>query len=703
MDDPAVSPPSADPAVGFRPTREHVRGRAWPLRLLGRFSSLRSAAALIATLAIVISLGTYYERDIGPVAARVMIYESWWFGVLFLLLALNIFGAAAVRYPWRRRQVGFVVVHAGLLTIMLGFWMARDRLDGVLLVPPDAEASRIDLPSDLLTVVDGVGAQERRLAVEFQPLAMGTCPSLLRYALSLTPWWPLTDGRIATVDATLCTPSRDYDPELAAAAAEGRAGSPVDWARRAWRSLVHGGRVLAPEGFPTVRLRRVALTAHDELGYGPAAAGPPAVKAVLSGRTPQMPMGSEGVLAEDWLSTEGRSVMEVGPASISLGRTASPTLVEDFLAGAAPTGPALVVHHAGARHRFAIDPAALPAAFDVGPDLQVVVERALERPRFDGSSLEESPEAAIDPLLVARIGSGPAASRTWRSLPLFAFYPGFAGTAGPLGSPELVYEHPALAGDGGTMRGVNVQILLVPSGGLAVRWISRGKGLLGRELLPAGTTSWHGTIVGGAGENMHLDLALDLLPSAERRPEPRAMLPERADDAARWIEVEVTRGGASARAWLRRGGDRAGGGYARVALPDGSDVLFAYDNARYDLARRHGISLRLERFDEGRDVGGGTRATYRSDVRVTPTDGRPAESRRITMNEPLQVGGVTFYQTSFVPEIGPDGQPVPGRYRYSVLQAATDPGRFLKYAGSILLVGGMLLMYLLRPRRAKTA
>lgn len=699
MDQTSPSSASPLPAVeGFRPTSEHVRGRAWPLRLLGRFSSLRSAALLISTLAVVIGLGTYYERDFGHPAAKVMVYESWWFALLFLLLALNIFGAAAVRFPWRRRQIGFVVVHIGLLTLMVGFWLAKDRLDGVLLVPPDGEASRIDLPSDLLTIVDGVGAQERRLAVNFQPLAMGTRPSLLRYALSA--WWPLDSGGLASVDVPLATPSTDYDAVLADPTAEWSLGR---WCKRTWLSIKHGGRVLAPASFPSVRVRRIALTAHEGLGFGPASgSGVPAVKAVLSGRTPTMPASANETIASGWLSPAGQAMLDAGPASVSLGQSAAPTLIEDFLAGATPSAPTLVVHYAGARQRFAIDPATLPATFTIADDLVVAVERAIERPRFDGSSLNESADGAVDPMLVARIGSGPAETRTWRSVPVFAFYPAFTATAGPAGSPELIYEHPALGGDGGTMRGVNVQVLLIPNAGFAVRWISRGKGLLGRERLAPSATHWQGTVVGGDGAPMRLDLSLDLVPHAERRPELRAMLPDRADEAARWIEVEVRRGDASARAWLRRG-NHDGGGYAPVHLSDGSDVLFAYDNARLDLAKQHGLTLRLERFDEGRDVGGGTRATYVSDVRVTPSDGRPAETRRITMNEPLQAGGVTFYQTSFVPEIGPDGQPVPGHYRFSVFQAATDPGRPFKYAGSILLVGGIILMYLLRSRRAKPA
>src|SRR5436305_779149 len=80
------------------------------------------AALTIAALAAVIGVATWYERDYGRHAAATMIYTSWWFAAIFVLLAINIFGAAAVRYPWKRRQHGFVVVHIGLLTLIAGFF-----------------------------------------------------------------------------------------------------------------------------------------------------------------------------------------------------------------------------------------------------------------------------------------------------------------------------------------------------------------------------------------------------------------------------------------------------------------------------------------------------------------------------------------------------------------------------------------------------
>jgi hypothetical protein len=73
----------------------------------------------------------------------------------------------------------------------------------------------------------------------------------------------------------------------------------------------------------------------------------------------------------------------------------------------------------------------------------------------------------------------------------------------------------------------------------------------------------------------------------------------------------------------------------------------------------------------------------------------------ISMNEPLDYKGFTFYQSSYLP-----AQPRPTTSIFTVNQ---DPGRFLKYFGSILLVGGSILLFAVKhlkdtwlgPRLAK--
>jgi len=58
------------------------------------------------------------------------------------------------------------------------------------------------------------------------------------------------------------------------------------------------------------------------------------------------------------------------------------------------------------------------------------------------------------------------------------------------------------------------------------------------------------------------------------------------------------------------------------------------------------------------------------------------------MNEPLVHGRFRLYQSSFQ-------EPAHGR-EVSVLTAAYDPGRGLKYAGSLMICAGIFIMFCLR-------
>lgn len=63
----------------------------------------------------------------------------------------------------------------------------------------------------------------------------------------------------------------------------------------------------------------------------------------------------------------------------------------------------------------------------------------------------------------------------------------------------------------------------------------------------------------------------------------------------------------------------------------------------------------------------------------------------IRMNEPLYQAGFTFYQSSY--EADEMGKP-----RLSVLSVNRDPGRPVKYAGSLMIVAGIISMFYFKPR-----
>lgn len=111
---------------------------------------------------------------------------------------------------------------------------------------------------------------------------------------------------------------------------------------------------------------------------------------------------------------------------------------------------------------------------------------------------------------------------------------------------------------------------------------------------------------------------------------------------------------------------------------------------------RHQLSLpfglRLEKFEIGRDPGTEKAASYQSEVKVVNADGSggEGETRTISMNQPLYHGGYTFYQASY--------QEIPGKPPLSVFSVNFDPGRWVKYLGSLLMVLGIVTMFYMNPQ-----
>jgi hypothetical protein len=122
----------------------------------------------------------------------------------------------------------------------------------------------------------------------------------------------------------------------------------------------------------------------------------------------------------------------------------------------------------------------------------------------------------------------------------------------------------------------------------------------------------------------------------------------------------------------------------KLFTPQGVYIV-TYGSKRIDL----GFKLDLKNFEIGRDPGSNKAATYQSLV-ATP-DGKET---LIAMNEPLKYQGLTFYQASF--QEGPDGAPIA-----SILSVNRDPGRWLKYLGSLILSLGVVWLFYNKRKAAR--
>jgi hypothetical protein len=125
------------PAIRQRKTRDdlaHLSGvERGAYRVFEFLSSIRLAVIVLPWLIIECIVGALIEAKVNTGAARYFVYDSWHFFACLGMLALNIFSAAVIRFPWKRYQVGFVVTHIGLLILLFGsFLTLRHKLDSLM-------------------------------------------------------------------------------------------------------------------------------------------------------------------------------------------------------------------------------------------------------------------------------------------------------------------------------------------------------------------------------------------------------------------------------------------------------------------------------------------------------------------------------------------------------------------------------------------
>ncbi len=90
-------------------------------------ASLGLAVVLLSLMALALIFATFVEATFNTDVVQFYVYRSWWFGLIYALLGVNIFCAAAIRYPWKRYQTGFVITHIGLLMLLLSGAISRSK------------------------------------------------------------------------------------------------------------------------------------------------------------------------------------------------------------------------------------------------------------------------------------------------------------------------------------------------------------------------------------------------------------------------------------------------------------------------------------------------------------------------------------------------------------------------------------------------
>jgi len=117
--------------------------------------SIKPAIPVLLATAGALAYGTWVESTESADAAKRVVYGSWWFIALMSYVSLALIFAVVVRYPWSRRHIGFMTVHAGLITVFVGGFISLfGRVEGTITLREGMASSHIEMNSRQLEYME---------------------------------------------------------------------------------------------------------------------------------------------------------------------------------------------------------------------------------------------------------------------------------------------------------------------------------------------------------------------------------------------------------------------------------------------------------------------------------------------------------------------------------------------------------------------
>jgi hypothetical protein len=651
-------PKAAAPEPESRPEPKPRRGGDGPFWAIFRFlASLKLAVISLLSLAVVLAVATICEAQVfGTNVTQELIYKSLPFAILLGFLGVNILCAALIRFPWTKRQTGFVITHAGLLVVLAGSLVtARWGEEGMFGLVEDPKA---DVPVAMTRQgVDLIRVDEIQMDEKHGTKVLDSHPFPFRHGVFA---WP--EGSYQVVSDT---------------------DSPVKVAVKAFfpGAAGHYDHVPDPEaGVPTVK-------------FGVNVTPPGAIRPVDL-------FENDVYNRAAWFQAGGRfrrQAKEAGGVRLAFQAVAKEdekAFLDDFL------NPPKGLTQSAVRFRYK-DKDGKPRTFDwtidprgvtlPGSDLTIteVAERAVSPNMFETSGSEDAPGSSVPVVLMkVRKGDGPEVEHWGLTAPKIATFvpPREQGGAFPDPLVQLSYfPIPQLTG---MVRGL-VEVVATEDGKLFGRVTNR-EGMRPLGELELGKSN----VAFGGNPNQPMTLAFKVeayLPSAREQFSyvPVARQPGKEEVGVPAAHVELTLDGEKRDVWLTNPGGIEPS-YRYVRLGRGMYRL-AFDSERKDL----GFKLCLTDFQVVKEPGTRNAAEYVSKVLLTDeARGIKGQPVTIQMNEPLKHRGYKLYQSSFRPMEDDDGNET-GQYM-SIFQIGYDPGRELKYAGCLLVVFGIFVQFYMR-------
>ena len=655
------NPPPPPPPKGVEPAKPAPKaGGSLAVRALDatfRFlASVKLAVICLAALAGTLAYGTWFNSQYGQVAVNEYVYNTKGFALLLAFLGLNILCAALIRFPWTKRQTGFLITHAGLLTVIGGSWWASWSSDEGQLGMPEGQTS-----NQLI--------RNHKPVIYLKPIDPHSGKETGTYTLPFYPGsfdWPA--GKYEVIS---------------------KSSHPFKLAIKKFyaASIPKTIYVPDPSGSPMIKLRPKIT--------------PP------GGKVPVDVFTSD---EDRWFVTEPRGIPRVfrtaGPAKFIFSFVDRPEIFDDFAntpADPGKEGVARLIYpdKAGKTRSFEVKlddaqpgkPFPLPDS-DLTATFVKVDHEAIESPRIQKSLGEDVINIAQ---FKVRKGDGPEIKHNgYAGLPMAPTTVPESEEKGAEPPRPLLYVsyfYPPVVDPQVNGRFGQIEIMGDDRGRLAYRVFERGNpakvrssGLLkpGEEITAFGGNSVSPmTMTFAVEEFLQHGKEEDIAESVD-------LPPGKKDDGLSAVLAELTVGNETREVWLRKSPtfDPA---YRQVTFPDGIYEV-ALDVDRMDL----GFSLKLNDFDVGFDPGTSTASSYRSEVTLTD-EARGIKDKPVSiyMNHTLDHRGWRFFQSNYSRQVDPRTGRETGEF-ISVFQVAKNPARELIYFGCIVVVIGAFVQFYMR-------
>lgn len=110
-------------------------------------SSFQLGIPILVAIAVLIAWGTIVESNYDAATAKRVVYDSWMMWVTMVLLVYNLTIVVIDRWPWQTKHYPFIVVHAGIITLIAGgFVTSKYGLDGNMVVPIGSKNNVASVP-----------------------------------------------------------------------------------------------------------------------------------------------------------------------------------------------------------------------------------------------------------------------------------------------------------------------------------------------------------------------------------------------------------------------------------------------------------------------------------------------------------------------------------------------------------------------------